>query len=571
MTRKWVVIFMAAIMLFHTAGCGSAKNPGERDTGSAGKETGVTNVQQQKIPDDTVRQELAVGEIRGEGADPAREPGDRAKTLYVKDFGAKGDGINNDGSPIRKALTALKKTEAGSSLVFEPDTTYYISSGDYALLLQNLKDVTIHGDNTTILAKPIMGLCLIQNCRNIVVEGINFDYKTKPYAIAEVVADRGNGIIHIKTDRSLNIRGTYQQPTPDYFGLVDRQDSRYHIGISSIKVVDSNEYLYEVRCNEVFTGRDKRIQMMLEDDYKFIVPMPNVGQAIEQGFTVIGNEDVTMKDCNIWSAAKFMFFLNGNEGVVKFQNVHITPAPGEENSHIVGWRDGFHCKENRAQLIWENCSAEYLYDDIFNISASMLQVQAVDGEMIHLYWQETGSAYRHIRKGDTISFFDTASGELIGTGTVKKAVPSDTAVKIALEEPLDGIEARESCKAVVDSLAAPGAIIRNCDFRGTFRFRSPIYIADSKLHVTRMWLNVEAPWEGPVTNRVLFSNCSFTFDNEDEVFIHIGSGNEAWQNAEDPYRVKDIVFFHCKMRQNAAAIGDVEAKYEEVRFQECYE
>ena len=123
------------------------------------------------------------------------------------------------------------------------------------------------------------------------------------------------------------------------------------MGITSIKVVDSAERIYEVRCNHVFAERDERIRMMTDEGYKFIVPMPNVGQAIEQAFTVIGNEDVTMKDCNIWSAAKFMFFLNGNDGVIKFQNVHITPAPGED-AHIVGWRDGFHCKENRAQLIW---------------------------------------------------------------------------------------------------------------------------------------------------------------------------------------------------------------------------
>ncbi len=558
-------------MLCNATGCDGVKDPAEKETGSAGKTTGTANRQQQKIPDNEWKEKLGVGELRAEGADPGRERTEKAKTLYVKDFGAKGDGINNDGSPIRKAITALRKTDPGSKLVFEPNTTYYVSSGDYALTLQNLKDVTIQGENTTILAKPIMGLCLVQNCNNVIIKGINFDYKTKPYAIAEVIAEKGKGVLQIKTDRSLNIRGTYNQPTPDYFGLVDRQDSRYHVGITSIKVLDPDQYLYEVRCNDVFTGRENRIKMMLEEGYKFIVPMPNVGQAIEQGFTILANKDLTMMGCKIWSAAKFMFFLNANDGVIKFQNIHITPSPDEKDAHIVGWRDGFHCKENRAQLIWENCSAEYLYDDIFNISASMLQVQKIEGETIHLYWQETGNAYTHLRKGDLVSFFDTDSGERIGSGTVKRAVVSDSVVKVVLEEPLEGIRARESCKAVADSLAAPGSIIRNCDFRGTLRFRSPIYIADSRLHVTRMWLNVEAPWEGPVTNHVLFSNCEFSFDNDEDVFIHIGSDNQQWKNAEDPYRVKDIVFFHCRIRQSAAAIGGAETAYDEVRCPDCSE
>ena len=127
--------------------------------------------------------------------------------MYVRDFGAKGDGINNDGSPIRKAITVLKKAESGSRLVFDANTTYYISSGEYALALQSLKDVTIEGKNTTILAKPIMGLCRIQDCTNVVIQGINFDYKTKPYAVADVIADKGDGVVHIQTDRSLNFGG----------------------------------------------------------------------------------------------------------------------------------------------------------------------------------------------------------------------------------------------------------------------------------------------------------------------------------------------------------------------------
>lgn len=554
---------MAAITVCHAVGCTNSEDLRKRKIPSGSADA------RQSIPDDEWKETLGVGSFSAEGAAPDREQSEKAKILYVRDFGAKGDGINNDGSPIRKAITVLRKAESGSRLVFDANTTYYISSGEYALALQSLKDVTIEGKNTTILAKPIMGLCRIQDCTNVVIQGINFDYKTKPYAVADVIADKGDGVVHIQTDRSLNFRGTYSQPTADYFGVVDRIEGRYHVGITSIKVVDSAERIYEVRCNHVFAERDERIRMMTDEGYKFIVPMPNVGQAIEQAFTVIGNEDVTMKDCNIWSAAKFMFFLNGNDGVIKFQNVHITPAPGED-AHIVGWRDGFHCKENRAQLIWENCSAKYLYDDIFNISASMLQVQKAEGNRLHLYWQETGGPYPHIRAGDTVSFFDTASGEQIGSGTVRQTAVFGAETTVILEEPLPGIEARESCKAVVDTLAAPGSIIRNCNFQGTFRFRAPIYISDSRLHVTRMWLNVEAPWEGPVTSRVLFSNCVFTFDNPEEKFIHIGSGNGSWKNAGNPYRVKDIVFFHCRIRRDAVEIGAAESAYDEVCFPDCY-
>lgn len=73
-----------------------------------------------------------------------------------------------------------------------------------------------------------------------------------------MIADKGDGVVHIQTDRSLNFRGTYSQPTADYFGVVDRIEGRYHVGITSIKVVDSAERIYEVRCNHVFAERDER-------------------------------------------------------------------------------------------------------------------------------------------------------------------------------------------------------------------------------------------------------------------------------------------------------------------------
>ena len=103
--------------------------------------------------------------------------------------------------------------------------------------------------------------------------------------------------------------------------------------------------------------------------------------------------------------------------------------------------------------------------------------------------------YAYAQPGDTISFFDTDTGKWIGTTILESVEVSGNAIAVTLKEELEGIRAGAGCKAIVDSLAAPDSRIQGGDFQGTFRFRSPLYVTDSRLHVTRMWLNAEPPLE----------------------------------------------------------------------------
>lgn len=521
---------------------------------------------QHKISDENIRIELGLIDFVVGEQEEYCENSKEIKTIYVKDFGAKGDGIANDSSAIRKAITVLRHLPKGSTLVFEPNTTYYVSSGKYAVDLRELHGVNICGDNTTILVKPIMSLCRIKDCSNITVKGLTFDYKTKPYAIADVTNVFRDGVIRIKTNKSLNIRGTYKQPVPDYFGLVDRDDGRYHVGITTYKVVNHEQNIYDVKCNNIFAQRDKRIKMMKDEKYRFIVPMPHVGQVIEQAITMVCNENVSMIDCNICCAAKFMFYIKANRGFIFFKNVNVEPAQGDSDMPIVGWRDGFYCRDNRAKLVLEDCKVDLLCDDILNISASVLQVQQVNDGLISLYRQEKGLPYDGVEIGDEITFFNVDTGEMLGKSIISSVDVYDAHIDVRLETEIAGICSLPSCKAVVNNLASPNSVIRNCNFRGTFRFRAPLYVKESTIHITRMWIDAEIPTEGPIANNILFSNCALSFDDDMNKYIHVDSKNKKWKNAENPYRVENIVFYNCDVRKDAVQYGEVEEKYRAVRF-----
>ena len=84
---------MAAITVCHAVGCTNSEDLRKRKIPSGSADA------RQSIPDDEWKETLGVGSFSAEGAAPDREQSEKAKILYVRDFGAKGDGINNDGSP----------------------------------------------------------------------------------------------------------------------------------------------------------------------------------------------------------------------------------------------------------------------------------------------------------------------------------------------------------------------------------------------------------------------------------------------------------------------------------------
>ena len=521
-------------------------------------------------PDESIISEMGltnVGRTVAESAETKMKTEEDATTIYVKDYGAVGDGETDDSKAIKNAITALRKSPKGSKLVFESDTSYYCGNSGAALTFSGITDRMVEGNNTTILIDAPAKFMDMTSCRRFVVSGFNFNYKTKPYAISTGVTDidtKKNTAV-ITFDRDLGIKKSFTAPSAEFFGVLSRDDGRYHMSITSIRLTDEATHTYKVTFNNTFGNISSRVEAL--GTYAFICPMPNVGHTVETAFGIYTNEDITLKNCNVYSYSKFGVHVRLNSGVVLFENFNMVADPAEknENCRIVGWRDGFHCKENRAQLIWKDCTLEWLYDDVFNISASLLKVTEVDEKgYVHIMWPESGGTYGNIEKGDTMSFYDTSTGKLLGTSVVTKA----SGDKVILQDEISGI--KEGIVAVDDSLGAPNSEIIGCSIHGTLRFRSPMYIADSEIWCTRMWIGMEnvgtTSGEGPCSGNILFSNCRFKFDNSSSIYIHILCGNtkgasklkKGTASQDEIYHVKNIVFKGCEINTAQIELADAQ-------------
>jgi len=575
--KKFLSVALCIILALSVlAGCGES---GSDSTSNPSTEAPTATPEPTPVPDGDIIKSMNlsnVGPVLTDTAFELMEKEDDAKTIYVKDYDAKGDGKTDDRSAITKAVRALKKLPKGSTLEFEADKTYYCGKKGVALDFSALKNYIVKGSNTTILIDAPSQYIKMQGCENFVLQGFNFNYKTKPYAFTKTVDKVTNGpkeySIETTLDRSLGIDKDISYTGLETFGVLNREDGRYHMSINKIEILDAAAFKYKITFNKtpVFHPIDDSLSHVKE--MGMIVPVPGIGHSVEQAFTILNNKDVVMKDCNVWSACKFMFFIRGNEGKFVFDNTNVTPDPAEEKNgdiRIVGWRDGFHCKENRGQLVWKDCTLEWVYDDIFNICCSMLKVKTVSGKKVDLVWPEAGGTYGLIKKGDKVVFYGT-DGSYIGETTVT-VVNGDS---ITIKDELKGI--KKNVYVAVESLSAPNSMILNCKIKGTIRYRTPMYIYNSDIHVTRMWLAFENPagyLEGPCPHDILFSNCNFTFDNTDDKYIEIfsssGAGEKALKNKkktqDEVFHVKNIVFFNCELDE-----GQIELKNAELYCDDVY-
>ena len=480
------VLLAAALLLGALAGC-SNQEPASSDAGTSAS---------------------------GGGSEAPAE----TKVFNVKDYGAVGDGVTDDYNAVKKALDEAIAYDGSKVLQFEKDATYLMATrpkSKNAFEIQKASNLTIQGDNTTIVIdmdQRVNTYFNINECKNIKVKGFNLKTLKSVYAIADVNSiDRANRTIEFTTDRSLEIDSTYYPTNDACFGLpyIGEDLNRMHLFFDEMEVVDASANRYRIQFRNE-DNADGKLEYMERTGSQFLVPRPYWGQEDGSAFIVTNTENADLEDINLWSASTFNFHMRYNSGVVNLKNVNLTPEPGTDMA-MVGWRDGFHLKDNRAQFIWDGCKMEKVFDDVFNISCTMMRVTEVisDTEFKMECPEFDGTYWLPMQAGDELSVYDEKIGTYIGTTTIKEVVNQKGADNhIIVNDPLPGNAVGVS--VALDSAAAPNSIIRNCDVSGTYRFRAPLLVENCELKTMFAWIDNLPNIEGPFPHDIHFKNCKIT-------------------------------------------------------------
>ena len=554
---KFLALFLCALMLLATAACTQNPTPGPDGETSLDQ---TTEGQTEPDSDETTEPDLppeepvdAIVAMKQNLAEMQKSIGATTDTvLYVKDFGAVGDGKTDDGAAIFAAVTEAAKQHA--TLKFEENKTYYVASAPSGRVtpftLNGATGLTIDGMGSTILITPNMRYINFSGCGNIKMTGLHFDYAIPVYLVGKVTSVAGKDVL-FSLDQNPYAEN-YDFSHVNGFSILYNEgiQGRPHLFMGkTVKTADK-----ELKVTYVSTPTYK------VGDVVFL-PNPGVGHAANEVCYIAGSiQPMLFENIGIHAASTFIWAVNGSKADVFFENVDLVPAESNQKEiKMVSWRDGYHCKDNAAALHWNNCEADVLFDDVFNIANTLGVVTAVDSATSVTLHSYAGGGYFHCSPGDTMDFYNLTDGTYHGSARIRAINDNaDGTRTLHFYYGASTADIKTGCVVANRDTGAPGSTITNCHFQGTFRFLRNLYVENTTFDMLQTWMMVEGSVEGPLPGNVDYVNCTF---NGGGIQLDALNRNTGKRMKEIGSQIKDIGFWGCTFNNDCRITGRTGAIY----------
>lgn len=480
-----------------------------------------------------------------------KAPTAATKVFKVESYGAKGDGKTDDGPAITKALDAAMRDGSAQKVIeFSANKTYRVASNgvtDNAALftVSEADGITVRGSNTRLLMKAPMRVCRVMDSTDFVMTGLIVDYSPKPFAIGTVKNVAGDqSYVDIASDTDLGVSGTFTPANRDYFMFRNKTDERMHVFISRVTKNSDGTYRFFINTNLTSTAL---IRQNVPVGMEMIVPVSGAAHLQNGIMQFTGTKNITMQNVTINAAPDFVCGMRRCTGEITFKNVRLEPAAG--SPALVSWRDGFHIKDNRAKLTWDNCTIGPLGDDAFNISSVICAIDSVNtstGIINMTPAEDTADRAGLIMPGDEIVIYDLRGGASDAVTCTITAVLNTAGNNIAVKVDADLSKIPNINTRYVGFYAMnKGYEIKNCTVEGTVRLRSSGTVTNTKFDVFWVRVENESAVEGPVPKNITFKDCTFStpYSNKNTPVLVINSQKASGGNAK--FLVKNIVCDGC--------------------------
>ncbi|MCX6895985.1 MAG: glycosyl hydrolase family 28-related protein, partial [Verrucomicrobia bacterium] len=431
-----------------------------------------------------------------------------AVDFRVQDFGAKGDGVADDGPAVQRAVAAASAVGKPARIVFAPGKTFRLlspQSPDAA----GAALVELHGVNN-----------LASNCRKLVVKNLEVDFAPLPFVPGVITAvDKPAHAVNVAILPGFDLPvadGALLPRHPPFFGWLYPPETG---GPSAA----AHYFVEKITETETGSRLRRKVRLFAQENTfgkfegagiavgaKISVPIPGAAHLDRRLVCISDCTDVTLADWSVWTAPYFAFTLERNGGTILVTNVTLAPKPDSGRMMAAG-RDGFHCKGNRGQMIFDHCTVSGLGDDCFNISsmtAGLHRRESGNTVVARRSWFP-GLGFSEFAPGDLISFCDLDGKGIIFSARATAVEPfaekSLKLVRLAFANPLPALS--ENCLIYNLDIPSPGAIIRNSHITGSCRMRAPLLIERSTFTGFNWFYGDDI--EGPFPRRVMIRDSHF--------------------------------------------------------------
>ena len=512
----------------------TSDNPDE--SGDAATEEGTetpTEAEPDPVPEPINRSEY-----------PMEQAGAKTETvLNAADFGVKGDGKTDDGPAIGRAVVAAMEQQA--TLRFESGKTYYIGSTDRSagpfsspFAMNGAEGVTVDGGGSVFRFAPGINYFALTSNKDIRFCNMKLDLSVSPYLVGTVKAVNGANVTYT----------TDIEPHQTYV------DSRNSVNFS-IRYNEGTQQRPHQFINTVLKTASKEVKVEYQHENhgysvgdKVFLPNPGVGNALSEIMYISANTGcMVFENIEVWAAPSFIANVRENDAEIYFENVDYVPgAENDREIKMVSWRDGYHVKDNRRPIHWNECDVDVLFDDVFNVSNTLGYITSVKNGnrfTVTQYELYTHGSFHPFscREGDVIDVF-SSKGVYAGEATIRRIIENPNGTMDLVLDYGEGLRKMEEGWLVGNrDTCAPGSTITNSRFTGTFRFRREIRIENCVFDMLVTWIREDGSVEGPIPGNIDYINCTFNGGN-----IDIGAAGASVRAA-----ITDIGFWGCTFNKGA--------------------
>lgn len=388
-------------------------------------------------------------------------------TRFPKFTEAEKEALREKGQQVLQQIRKASADGLGRTVIPPGDYLFH-ARWSQASTLKDLADLEIVADGATFWFEPPMvhGL-LFENCRNVIVRGLEIDFTIPSWFQARITdIDREN-----KTIRAALTEG-YEPRNAK--GKEDTEGNR--------------AFMFYDADGRFINHRHTPGKWQLSEDGASVLCHPGrhgIPDALEPGHYLVGTirtgaalrskkcSGMRFEDVNVWSSPGMAVYEGGGEGGHIYRRVRATRRPHTNRLQAFG-ADVFHLAATDRGPVLDRCESAFAADDNINIHGSFGRiVRRVNDRR---YYME--GAYE---VGDTLEFRDQTSVAPLGTARVVSVEKTPDGPSLAindrykakgeflveLDHPLNlpglslvVMDGKRSCQ---------GWVIRNCWFHSNFQ------------------------------------------------------------------------------------------------------